>query len=477
MNRNVLLINPSIDRRAHYGEFDEVVGKGVPLGLGFLAAYLLEKDVNVKLLDEQWGFLARERLQEIINRFQPAIVGFTCLTPVIYRTLELAAMVKEISNDIKTVTGNVHPTILPEESLKDPNIDIVVRGEGEITLHDCLEHVAGKKKLEDIPGISFRKNAEIIHNPDRPFEENLDVFPRFAYELLYESIPARDVPATILTSRGCPYQCIFCSSRSISGFRYRMNSAERVVADVEYLIERFGFDGFWVADDNFVADRKRVEEICRAFIRKGFKLNWSCQTRGDAVDEEILKLMRQAGCNTISFGLETGSQRLLDLIKKSEKLEDNARAVKLAHEAGLVTRGAFILGLPTETREESLETIRFARSLPLDVAKFALATPYPGTELYKIAIEEGADIGQDWTRLSTMSGLGSMPPTYVPRGRKPQEMKDLQKRALLYFYLRPGRLRAILRGEVFEIKITSFKQALKYALIVLKMISKMIFKR
>ncbi|MHC4945339.1 MAG: B12-binding domain-containing radical SAM protein, partial [Planctomycetota bacterium] len=450
MNRNILLINPSIDRQEHYGEFDEVVGKGVPLGLGFLAAYLLDKDVGVKLVDEQWGFLTREKLQEIINRFQPTIVGFTCLTPVIYRTFELAAMVKEISSDIRTLVGNVHPTILPEESLNDPHIDIVVRGEGEVTLHEYLEHVEGKKKLEDILGISYRKDGEIIHNPDRPYERDLDVFPRFAYELLYESIPGQDVPATILTSRGCPYRCIFCSSRSISGFRYRMNSAERVVADVEYLIERFGFDGFWVADDNFAADRKRVEDICRAFIRKGFKLKWSCQTRGDAVDEEILKLMKQAGCNTISFGLETGTQRLLDLIRKSEKLEDNVRAVKLAHKAGLITRGAFILGLPTETREESLQTIRFARSLPLDVAKFALATPYPGTELYQIAKEEGADIAEDWSCFTSMSGLGNLAPPYIPKGRTPQEMKDLQKRALLSFYLRPRHIRSILRGEVFE---------------------------
>ncbi|MFQ5646661.1 MAG: B12-binding domain-containing radical SAM protein [bacterium] len=478
MKSKVLLINPSFKREEQYGEFQDLVRKGIPLSLGFLAGYLLEKGVEVKIVDEQWGALTDEKIKELIGQFQPSLVGITSLTPVVYRSFQLAQQLKKVAPEITVILGNVHPTILPEESLKNEFVDIVVRGEGEVTLWECVQYREGKKDIRDIPGVSYKREGEIVHNKARPYEKDLDKFPRLAYEHICDSIPLPDfVPTMILTSRGCPYRCIFCSSRDISGYVYRMLSPRRVVEDVEFLIEKYDIKGLWIADDNFVVNKKRTEEICRLFMERGInrKVTWGCQTRGDAIDGQILEVMKEAGCVNISFGIETGSQRLLDMIDKNEKVEDNARAVRLTNQAGIMTRGAFILGLPTETRAETIQTIKFAKSLPLDVAKFALATPYPGTELYNMAVKEGVDVQEDWSSLSTMTGISRYEASYVPRGRTSKELKNLQLRALLEFYLRPKQISAILKGENVEIKIKSYKEIGKYFMVVLRLLKKVFF--
>jgi len=473
---NVLLIHPCLDRQQQYGDLADLVWSEVPLSLGFLAAYLVERGVEVKIVDEQWGRLDDERIAELVRTFQPRLVGITTLTPVLHRSFELAEGFKRASAEVAVVLGNVHPTIRPDESLSHPAVDLVVRGEGEVALWECLQHVQGEMDAAEIPGLSYRRNGEIVHNPDRPYEKDLDVFPRCAYELLRENMPAGVAPALLLTSRGCPYRCIFCSSRLVSGHAYRVHSPERVVEDVEYLLHQYGLPNMLVVDDNFLVGRRRIEEICGLFVERGIheRITWSCQARADAIDERVLEIMRGAGCIAISFGIECGSQRLLDLIGKHQSLEANTRAVKLAHRAGLRTRGSFILGLPTETAEESRETIRFAKTLPLDVAKFALATPYPGTDLYEIAVEEGLDVGGDWSRMSSMvMGMEGAEPSYVPRGRTAKELERAQTRAHLEFYLRPRQLWAILRGRNPELRIRSFGHLLRMARAALRLLGKL----
>ena len=477
MKCKVLLINPSIKREDQYGGFNNLVGKALPLNLGFLAGYLLHKEEEVKIIDEQWEYITREKLEMMINKYQSNIVGISCITPNIYRAFEIAKMTKEISKNIKIIFGNVHPTIFPEESLEKPFVDIVVRGEGEITLWECVQVMEGKKKMDEVLGISYKENGEIIHNAERPCKKNLDFFPRCAFELIIADLPVSITPNAIITSRGCPYSCIFCTSGIIGGRGYRTNSPQRVVDDVEFLIDKYSLKRLFIGDDNFLANRKRVEEICYLFIKRGLhrKINWSCHARGDAIDSHILDIMKQAGCILIHFGIETNSQRLLKLIRKSEKVEDNKVAVRLAHNAGIETRGSFIIGLPTETKRETLETIKFARSLPLDRAKFCLATPYPGTELYNIAINEGVNIRQDWSKLNSMSGLSSYLPIYVPKGRSPKELLRLQIKAHLEFYLRPKHLLTILRGENPEIYMRSYKSIIKYFIATIRLIVKNFF--
>ncbi|MBA7661106.1 Anaerobic magnesium-protoporphyrin IX monomethyl ester cyclase [subsurface metagenome] len=179
------------------------------------------------------------------------------------------------------------------------------------------------------------------------------------------------------------------------------------------------------------------------FIERGYhkKLTWMCSSRADLVDEPLLEKMREAGCSTISFGIETASQRLLGILKKGTSLEINERAVRMAKKAGISNvRGTFILGIPTETREESLATIKYAKKLPLDSAKFSIATPYPGTELYRIALSEGMDVPKDWSKLHQGVGFSEYDPVWIPKGRDAKELKKLQRRAHLEFYLSPRRI-------------------------------------
>lgn len=474
--RSVLLVHPTFDRHEHYGDFADLVWKELPLSLGFLAGYLLERGVRVKIVDEQWGALSEERIGQLAREWQPDVVGISVLTPVFEHSLDLAQKFKRADPRVAVVLGNVHPTVYPEETLRNGCVDAVVRGEGEVTLWEYLQYLHGERSVEGILGLSYRCEDRIVHNEDRPFERNLDVFPRCAYELMRENLPPGVAPSVVLTSRGCPYRCIFCASRVVSGHAYRTHSPERVVEDVEYLIRMYGVRHVLIVDDNFVLNRRRVEQICGAFIERGLhrRLTWSCQARADAIDEDVVRILKEAGCVQLSFGIETGSQRLLDLIQKGERLEDSVRAVRLAHRAGIRTRGAFILGLPTETRKESLRTIRFAKSLPLDIAKFTLATPYPGTELFRIACSEGMQPEGAWSRMSTMAGIGTVEPVYAPLGRSTTELRNMQLRALLAFYLRPRLILNALAGRNPEIRIGSARDALKYFMAVLRMLKRLI---
>ena len=439
----VLLINTSFDRTQQYGYLDRLIRPCIPLSIGALAGYLLAKGVEVRIADAQVDDLSEPELRALLNDFNPDIVGMTCFTPNVFRVFEVSRIVKNFSADIWVVLGGAHPTISPDECLGNENVDFVVRQEGEFTLLELVQLRRGQTTREKILGLSFKDTTKAHHNPQRPFQQNLDLFPRFPFALLMGNSRRYD-PGHLVTSRGCPYQCIFCSSRNISGYGYRSLSAGRVIEEIEGLIKNYQISSLMFEDDNFLVDRKRAGQICELLIRKGFSkiITWRCQARADLVKKDILLLMRQAGCVNISFGIETASQRLMELINKGETVEDNVQAVKLAKAVGLGTRGAFILGLPTETRRESLETIKFAKSLPLDEAKFSLATPYPGSPLYDVAKLEGCLIEGKWDQLSTTVGLGNYEPVYCPKGRSPRELKKLQRRAHLEFYLRP---RIILR--------------------------------
>jgi anaerobic magnesium-protoporphyrin IX monomethyl ester cyclase len=245
-----------------------------------------------------------------------------------------------------------------------------------------------------------------------------------------------------MSSRGCPFKCIFCSARQVSGFKYRAHSAERVVDEMEILHNKYQARQIIFLDDNFIISKKRVFEICERIQQKGLhkKLLWTAAGRADEVTEPLLKAMKDANCKMISFGIESGSPRLLELMKKGEKKEHIVKAVDMARKAGLKTRGTLILGFPTETRNESLETIQFAKDLGLDFAKFSLATPYPGTALYNIALERGLISGKDWSRFNSQAGYSTYDPVFIPEGRTGKEMKELQRYATKSFYLRPRQI-------------------------------------
>ncbi len=436
----VLLINPTFDVIGQLGELGKLYISARPLGLGHLAAYLESKGIETSIIDGQISDLTEGALGKELQEFSPNIVGITSTTALASAAHEVAKCAKNISKDIKVVMGGVHPTVLPEETLEDNNIDVVVRGEGEISFFELVRAFEARGKLEDILGISFKSNGEIVHNQNRPFIKDLDSLPPVDDHILPRNLYSG---YGVLTARGCPFDCIFCSSRTLWGHHYRVRSPENVLAEIDSIVSKYSPKEIAFIDESFVINKQRTEKICAMFMERDYhkKMSWICSSRADLVDEPLLEKMREAGCSAISFGIETASQRLLDILKKKTSPEINERAVRMAKKAGISNvRATFILGIPTETREESLATIKYAKKLPVDSAKFSIATPYPGTELYRIALSEGMDIQKNWSKLHQGVGFSEYDPVYIPKGRDAKELKRLQRRAHLDFYLSPRRI-------------------------------------
>ena len=294
---------------------------------------------------------------------------------------ELAGMIRRMRPRVKIIMGGVHPTILPEEPLVKGLADIVVRNEGELTLLELIEKIYDDEPCDDVRGISFKKGAMVQHNQSRDLIDSLDMLPQFPYHM-FEGDIRRYQFGNMLTSRGCPYECIFCSQRSISGKRYRARSPEKIVEELEVLVYKYKQEYVYFNDDNFIVNKTHCYKLCDLIDKKNFpaSLKLGINARGDIMDMELLRRLRRARFYVINFGLETGSDRVMRLIKKGETVDDISRAVRLAKRAGFLTSGQFILGFPTETREESLMTVRLAFRLPLDFTRFNLLVPYPRSE-------------------------------------------------------------------------------------------------
>jgi len=454
----VLLVNPPYDIKRYMGGLAKVGWVFPPIGLLYIASYLRKHQPawDVRIYDSQ---VAEQDFREYFDDLRPDIVGITCQSALVYSTLETAHIVKQGNPQTLVAIGGVHASLRPQDLLGSEYVDLVVRGEGEETFLEIGAAFQEQGSFAGIPGISYRGLSELIHNPDRPISADLDSYPMPALDLVpierYRISPDMRTGSRlglIITSRGCPYDCMFCANKLLTKRTYRLRSIPSVIEEIDYYLEHYRINQLMIFDDNFAVDKKRTLELCAEFVRRGYpaKFNWWTEARVDVLDEEILTAMKRAGCSIISLGLESGNQRLLDLIKKNITLEQTRKTVELIHAAGIKSRASFILGLPSETRDESRQTIRFAYSLPLDQVRFSIATPFPGTELWDIAVQEGRIDPEniDWTKLSLMGGYADFLPLYYPEGRSAEEMKRLQKRANLFFFLRPR----IIWGYINRIK-------------------------
>lgn len=440
----MILINPQAGREKQLGYFARYVPLALPLGIGCLAGYLLSRNKQVEILDEELASITVDVLRGAVRGLEkPYIFGLSCLTANIARGYALAKIIKNLYPDAKIIFGHIHPTVLPEEALNTGDIDIVVRGEGELVLDSLYDAIKNGRSIDSISGISFFKNSQIIHNPVSEFISLSDL-PAFPYHLFDRS---RYDFSYIATSRGCPYNCIFCSQKNISGGRVRYLEIERVVDQIKILVDQYGQKCLSIVDDNFVVDKERVKKLCQAIVREGLhkKTFFSCQTRGDAITKDILGYLKEANFKTIGLGLETASERLMKIINKGERVEDNIRAARLIKSMGLNIAGAFILGLPTETRQERWQSYHLAKDLDIDYVRFNNATPYPGTVLYKIAKEEGRlNIYGTWENFNAVAtligGLSGMPLAYVPATTTEKELKKDILKTNFYFSLRPQKV-------------------------------------
>jgi anaerobic magnesium-protoporphyrin IX monomethyl ester cyclase len=423
----MILINPSIHAESQSPAITLFIYNTFPTGLGVIASYLREYDgIEPRIFDEQIRpFTDVSLKQAILEEKEPRIVGFSLLTINSARAYEVARRIKRIDPKVLVVVGGIHATVLPEECLSAEGVDVAIRREGEITLSELIRRVREGKGFEELEGISYRRNGNYVHNPDRPVIEDLNILPPFPYDLFEKNRESYRDFGTVITSRGCPYDCIFCSQRAITGRRYRYFSNERVLAEIELLIEKYGVDNIWFMDDNFVVNRKRALSLMDGIIQAGYqkKAGFVAEMRGESVTYELLNKMKEANFRIMSLGMETLVPRLLEVVEKGETVEENIRAVKMAHEVGISTSTTFIFGIPTETREERRLTARKARELPLDDARFNVAVPYPGTKLYEIAKREGRlQVKPGWSNFNVQSYMFMDDIPYAPRGTSREEL-------------------------------------------------------
>jgi radical SAM superfamily enzyme YgiQ (UPF0313 family) len=360
------------------------------------------------------------------------MVGITATTPIISNAREMTRKARLLWPDCRIVMGGVHPTVLPEETLSEPAVDVVVRGEGEITIGE----LADGKPLPDIRGISYRRNGKIVHNPDQVLIEDLDTLPMPAYHLLpmdkyYPSAGAtKRLPAiSMLATRGCPGRCTFCYR--IFGNKLRVRSGRKVADEVKYLQDNYGIKEICFYDDTFTVFKKEVHAFCERLDELNVDLTWSCFSRVDTIDESLLKDMKSHGCHQIMYGIESASLEILTNVGKRADLDKARRAIAITKKAGIDVRAAYMLGNPGETIETMQQTLDFAIELDTEVAIFNIATPFPGTEMFNWAKDNGLLTTENWDEYDFANPVMELPTVSL------QQIQEFYQRAYRKFFLRP----------------------------------------
>ena len=405
MRPYVTFVNPPYPSGAHqHTPF-------TPLGIGYLAAVLEKNQYEVDVIDCQALKLSYEEFKSELGKRQPDIVGITSTTLTYKSGLQIAKIAKEVYPDCLTVMGGSHVTFWDENALQEcPDLDVVVRKEGENTLLELVQRVEACRSYYDVVGITCRKDGKIVKTPDRPYIENLDELPFPAHHLwpLERLRKHGTVIFPLVTSRGCIYWCDFCTAVRMFGRRYRMRSPKNVVGELEYLQRTFGARQFTFYDDAFTVDQKRAAEICTEIKNRKMKIEWDCETRVDMVTKELLRTMKEAGCIAVWFGVESGSQQVLDAMRKGISPAQTVKAFKWAKEVGLMTVANVVLGFPGETKETIWETIKFIERLNPNDIGYYIATPYPGTPLYETVKEKGLLKTKDFNKFDTATPVFDM---------------------------------------------------------------------
>jgi len=397
---NIVLVLPPAERISEKKDMP----KYQHVGLGYLAAVLEKNDLNVKVIDAKLDCIGFDQTLRAISRFSPDVLGITAMTHEIDMAARLAKKAKDLLPHVFTVIGGVHVTALPVETLQTyHSFDIGVLGEGEYLFLDVVKLIE-KKELDfsRLKGLVYRKGSEILLS--HPLERimDLDGLPFPAWHQFPNA-----TEYIIITSRGCPFSCIFCMQAM--GQKLRRRSPDNVAQEIEKVLVERQPERFLFYDETFTLDKKHVYEICNLIIRRGLNrhISWSATTRVDCVDKDILSKMKEAGCNHIEFGVESGDQVVLDRIQKKINLKQAEQAVELAKKLGFHTEGAFILGHPNETLRTAYKTIYFAAKLNPDIVQLGIMVPYPGTEVARLAREgkEGYKIiSNDWSDYNKQLG-------------------------------------------------------------------------
>jgi len=450
----ICLISPP-----YYSAVKSVIGaSSPPLGLAYLAS-TLRRNHEVKVIDSNILDYTMDDVRRELKNFYPDVVGVTSVTPSISNAYEVAKIAKEVREDCKVIMGGPHATFLSTQTLNECRyVDVVVKGEGEKTAEEIMMAFEGKQHLEDVKGITFRRGGQIIDNEPRPFIKNIDDIPFPSVDLLpMDKYQFNGVKYTaMLTSRGCPFGCSFCSSSRLFGGYWRGRSPENVIEEMRILYEKYKIRNIEFVDDTFTLDQKRAEKICDEIIKRGWDVSWGASSRVDTLSKELVEKMKRAGCWIIYLGIESGSQQILDAIGKRITVEQAKKAVKIVKDAGIQVLGSFIIGFLQDTVETIKETIKFAKSLNLDYAQFSILTPYPGTPIYDYALKNNLLLTKDWPRYTALEPVMKIP------GVPGRQLKKLLQNAYLSFYLRPSMVLKWLKNRQFNFIKTGIRAAVDY---------------
>jgi radical SAM superfamily enzyme YgiQ (UPF0313 family) len=408
------------------------------MGMLMLAAVARQRGYTVHLIDAKAQGTALDDVCRRIEALRPDYLGLSATTISVTNAARIAERVRRALPQVVTILGGAHVSALPERTLRAfPSIDYAIAGEGEVSLFALLERLERGAPVDDVPGVARRDGELVAAAPRAPYIDDLDTLPAPAWDLLSD-FPHRFQPslfgyprtpvATLITSRGCPFTCVFCD-RSTSGRKGRLHGVETVVRLCQELVAR-GARHIMFLDDLFTVRKARVVDLCHALLDAGLDFTWSCNSHPNLLDPPTLQLMHRAGCWQIAYGIESGSQRVLDTVKREVRIPRMRETLRMTRAAGIRTKGYLMLGHPTETRESLAETEAFLRVAELDLCQITKFTPYPGTPAYATIHQHGA-FDEDWERMNAMQFV------FVPHGLTVAELERAFDRCYRAFYSRP----------------------------------------
>ncbi len=434
---SVVLVNPPI--------FDKSASLLVPpLGLAYIASTLKNYDIEVKIIDAPSLGLGLEKTLNKIASYNPEILGITTTTPLADSAYLLAKKARRLVKWI--IMGGAHPTALRKKIFQEcPEIDFLFLGEAEENFPEFVLALIQKKQISSYPNGILTPDSStepvIVSDLNKLPLPSWDLLPMERYR--HPLFPGKKL-ATIISSRGCPYQCIFCD-KSVSGSRWRARSADNVLKEIEELYFQEKVQAIIFYDDLFTLDTERVIEVCKGIIKKDIKISWKCEGRVNIIDEEMLYWMKKAGCRIIAYGIESANQKSLDWLKKGVSIKQIKDAVANTKKAGIKVLGYFIFGIPVESYEEALESIQFAIDLGLDYVQFGSLSPFPGSPLYELAKNQG------WyqeAKAPAPEEYGQRRPLLISDNWSYEKLESILKEAYKKFYFRPS----YLLGKIFTIQ-------------------------